>query len=413
MNPKNNLKYFIVIILITSIFTRCTEPEIPLLNLGLDNAYVIPRMQSQALYPAFTGEKYEWRLHTQTGKDSLLSTEKNYIFIAKDIGIYYLSFEIIDSSNPIIHEIEIIVKEEQVAYSPYITSVFEYCPAPGQFINIMPEYISGDTKENMILKVQESISGTNQVLVSLGAYGGYITFGFDHTVINVKNKCDFTIDGNSFYAADNPNPNTSGQGGSSEPGIVMVAFDKNQNGKPDENEWYELAGSEYYKSQTIKNYEITYQKPDQNKIPTPNPSNPFLTDTSYIKWTTNQGTTGYVYKNNFHKQSYYPLWISENKLTFTGTKLLNNAFDESGDGSYYVQYPFDFGYADNKPNKFNIGFNIEWAIDKNGNPVALSGADFIRVYTALNQYCGWLGETSTEISGGRDLHINLTPNIHF
>ncbi|MBE9468718.1 MAG: cell surface protein [Bacteroidetes bacterium] len=389
----------------------CDETEIPLVSLGIENVYIIPRMQAQGLYPAFTGERYEWRLSRKEKKDSILSTEKNYIFLAQDTGKYHLIFEIFDSNNPLIHELDMHVVNEQVAYSPYIHKVYEYKPAPGQFVNCLPEYVLGDTENDMIVKTQESISGTNQVLVSLGAYGGYLSFGFDHTVINVKGESDFSIDGNAFYAASNPNPDAP-KGGSSEPGIVMVAFDKNQNGKPDEEEWYELAGSEYYKTETIKKYKIKYIKPEPDKIPTPDPYYSFITDSSYIAWETNQGTKGHVYKNKFHNQPYYPLWIESDELVFEGTKLLNNAFDEAGDGSYFVQYSYGFGYADNKPNKFNVGFNIEWAVDKNGNHVDLPGADFIRVYTSLNQYCGWLGETSTEISGGRDLHIPILPFAH-
>ncbi len=45
----------------------------------------------------------------------------------------------------------------------------------------------------------------------------------------------------------------------------MVAYDKNKNGKPDDDEWYEIAGSEYFKNETLKNYNITYFKPDENK----------------------------------------------------------------------------------------------------------------------------------------------------
>lgn len=38
----------------------------------------------------------------------------------------------------------------------------------------------------------------------------------------------------------------------------MVAFDRNCNGRADDDEWYELAGSENGKPTTLKNYEITY-----------------------------------------------------------------------------------------------------------------------------------------------------------
>ena len=62
---------------------------------------------------------------------------------------------------------------------------------------------------------------------------------------------------------------------------------------------------------------------------------------------------------------------------------------------------------DNHPNneEDKISFDIGWAVDSLGNPVHLPGVDFIRVYTGVNQQCGWLGETSTELSRAEDLHV--------
>lgn len=289
--------------------------------------------------------------------------------------------------------------------SPYIHKVYEYMPAPGQFVNELPEYEEGDTKNDMRLKAEECIADNEQILVSLGGYGGYIVFGFDHMVENKPGKYDFKIMANAFYAAANPNGEASREGGSCEPGIVMVSYDANGNGKPDD-EWYELAGSEYFKSETIKKYRLTYYKPDENKVRTPDNNYPYLNDTTYIHWKSNQETQGYLYRNTFHNQSYFPLWVDADSLVFEGTKLANNYVDESGTGTYYVQYAYHWGYVDNHPNADDrSNFNIEWAVDQNGNPVQLPGIHFIKVYTAVNQYCGWLGETSTEIMGAVDLHV--------
>ena len=70
-------------------------------------------------------------------------------------------------------------------------------------------------------------------------------------------------------------------------------------------------------------------------------------------------------------------------------------------------YSFDWGYVDNHPNEYEElnSFDISWAVDAFGNSVCLPGADFIRVYTGVNQYCGWIGESSTEVAGFQDLHL--------
>ena len=142
---------------------------------------------------------------------------------------------------------------------------------------------------------------------------------------------------------------------------------------------------------------------------------------TYIKWEDNRGQTDYVYKNKFHDQDYYPRWIDADEMTFRGTLLPKNAVDVSGNGSYYLQYMFKYGaYADNYPNEakdengnYYNGFDIGWAVDpETREPVHLPGVDFIRVYTALNQYCGWIGETSTEIFMARDMHIYVRPDQH-
>lgn len=389
--------------------------DIPLVSLGLDDVYLHTRMKVLSLKPEFTGQSYRWSMKTTDGRDSLLSTEKDYLFLVADTGIYYLTFEINDTENPVKHEMEVVVFNEQVAYSPYISSVLEYEPAPGQFVNMLPEYEEGDTEEDMRQKAEECISRTNKTLISLGGYGGFVTFKFDHTVINMSGKRDFTIMGNAFYAKTPSVLSSSIVGGSSEPGIVMVSFDANQNGLSDD-EWYELAGSEYNKTNTVKNYKIIYTKPDENKLATPDYTHS-LSDTTYVKWTDNQSSQGYVSKNVFHTQSYYPQWITDTSISFTGTKLADNAVDTNGDGSYYFQKAYDWGYVDNHPNEainkdsLNLSsFDIDWAVDKSGNKVHLRGIDFVRVYTALNQYCGWIGETSTEISQAQDLHIYVKPS---
>ncbi len=299
--------------------------------------------------------------------------------------------------------------------SPYMAKVYDFQPAPGQFINTLPEYLPGNTKEDMIAKVEQRLVKyfddedsvwvyNPKQMISLGGYGGYIVFGFDHPVINVPGEYDFKIEGNAFQADQ-----SSTAGGSSEPGIVMVSQDLNHNGIPDDP-WYELAGSEYNNPRTQHNYVITYYKPDEDKTPTPSKTSAYLSDTTYIRWTSNDALTpdsvkGYMSRNTFHSQSYWPGWLADSaSLTFSGSKLPCNAADESGNGTYWVQRFYDWGYVDNRPNTTDPGFKIDWAVDAGGKTKKLEYVDFIKVYCAVNQYCGWLGETSTEVTAAEDLH---------
>jgi hypothetical protein len=405
-------KYRIALLLIVSALVWACQPEPEIVSLGVNEEYAIQRMKILHLHPEYVGAGYEWSMIDSNGRDSIVSTERDLFFVKKDPGVYHMKLHIIDDTDPYIHLFTVTVWNEEVAYDRYITTVYEYCPAPGQFVNLLPEYREGDTEATMIKKVEECISGKNDVLISLGGYGGYVTFGFDHSVVNVPGEMDFKILGNSFYAAANPNPDAPESGGSAEPGIVMVSIDRNDNGYPDD-EWYELAGSEYYKPATAHNYSITYYRTGDNHEATPKPNTP-ITDTTYIPWTANDGTTGYIEKNSYHRQEYFPQWITSNELTFSGTRLGHNAIDESGVGNYYVLYAYDWGYADNHPNEVEDKscFNIDWAVDRDGKPVKLDGIDFVRVFTGVNQSCGWLGETSTEICRAEDLHIekNVLPN---
>ncbi len=386
-------------------FCSCKE-EIPMVSLGIDDRYAVARMQALVLHPRFDGDGYLWTMPDSAGDETVVSTSRDFVFCKAVPGEYDLRLRIEDKTNPYVHDVHIVVWEEEVAYSRYIAKVYEYCPAPGQFVNVMPEYEPGNTYADMLEKAEESISGTNDGMVSLGAFGGYITFGFDHSVVNVPGEYDFKILGNAFYASETPDPDDPYSGGSAEPGIVMVSFDRNGNGIPDD-EWYELAGSEYYKPQTKHGYRITYHRPDPLKPATPDERNPSVTDTSYIRFTDNEGGTGHVAKVVFYNQEYFPCWVNEASLTFGGTKLADNAVDESGNGSGYVQHAYDWGYVDNHPNgvRDKSSFDIGWAVDGNGYPVDLPCIDFVRVYTGVSQSCGWLGEISTEVSRAEDLHV--------
>lgn len=357
----------------------------------------------------------KWTVVTAPGAlYRLAANNSTALFTAVDKGDYKISVSSGDLSDTLL----VTVKPAAQAPSPYIAKVFDYLPAPGQFVNEMPKYAAGDTYETMLAKVEKELKGEDASVITLGGWGGYVVIGFDHTIVNVAGRRDFRINGNAFGANSNPRPNAP-FGGSCEPGIVLVAYDKNKNGKPDEDEWYEIKGSGNFSAEqepwyttavngkvdvrTFRNYEMTYSRPATETAGTPDN---YVSIPNYIAWKDNQGQQGYKIKNTYHAQSYYPAWVKDNQLTFKGIRLAANGVDESGTGSYYVLYAYSYGYVDNYPNVHdNAGIDIDWAIDKNGNKVELPGIDFVKIYNGVDQENGWLGETSTEVSRGEDLHL--------
>lgn len=289
--------------------------------------------------------------------------------------------------------------------SPWLSRVLEFRPAPSQFNMEVPELTPEMTPEHVLDVVKNQICGAKTPgLISLGAFGGYVTVAFDHPVVNVKGSHDFRIYGNAFIT------DKETRAGSAEPGSVWVSADVNENGLPDDP-FYELKGSEYHESTTLRDYTITYYAPDPEREPVKDPDHKFIYDSTYIRWTDNEGGEGYLPMITFHTQSYWPLWADgQESISFTGTRIAPVSVDSSGKGTKFTSYAPEWGYADCYPNDgTDWGFDISNAVDSEGNPVKLVQIDFIRVQTAVNQFCGWIGEASTEVSGGEDLHPDAVP----
>lgn len=255
---------------------------------------------------------------------------------------------------------------ENTSASKYVTKLFEYSPAPGQFIND-----SSFGTEN----AAKSILGKNDGIVSLGAYGGYIVLGFDHDVINREEMNDLAIYGNA-------------QSSFAEPGIIWVMQDENKNSLPDDT-WYELKGSEYEKEGYIKSYEVTYFKPKKAD--------------EDIKWEDNRGNSGFVKLNTYHHQTYFPEWIDDDAYTLSGS-LLPNVNINTNTPNFITSLPFTWGYADNLEGRNDI--DIDNAVDHNGAKVNLPTINFIKIQTGILADLGWLGELSTEITSVEDLSIS-------
>lgn len=275
----------------------------------------------------------------------------------------------------------------------YITEILDYTPAPGQYINT----IWGSPH------AASSIQGGINGMVSLGAFGGSIVFRFEEAVENHPDNpfgIDFTIFGNP-------------QAEWSEHGIVLVMKDENNNGKPDDT-WYELAGSDYFLSSSVRNYMVTYVNPGGNTV-------------RDVPWSDNLGSSGFIYGIDLYQQMYYPHAdsfpaIEMDQYSLSGSLVLGSV--DRGDPLRIRSISKPFGYADNRPrgippytlpdnpyteeieNSGGDAFDIDWAVDGDGTYVDLDMIHFVKVQTAINDHGGWLGEISTEITGA----VDVTPD---
>ncbi len=289
-----------------------------------------------------------------------------------------------------------IQKANPLQHFPYISRIWEYRPAPGQFINAAPLGLPSSA---------ESLVGGINGALSLGAFGGYVVFDFGQAVENDPDNpygVDFTIFGNPTLQW-------------AEPGVVSVMKDENGNGLPDDT-WYELAGSDYRFSSTIQDYSVDYKNPGE---------------TADVPWMDNQGDSGFVFVNPIHQQPYYPSAeffpdLDAESYSLSGTQIKNEV-DDSNPG-VLISRRRAFGYADNQvrglepyslepsglasslsppdnpytremENSGGDAFDIGWAVDSSGEYVDLERIHFVKVHTGVMADGKWLGEISTEITG--------------
>lgn len=326
---------------------------------------------------------YTWSVdgtEVQSGESS------EYVFDLTAEGSYTVSVTMRNSYTAASQDLTVTVLPAEGRYfraadassNASISKVYEYTPAPGQFIN---DGVTLTTQEEACSYAFERLSQGQ--FVSLGAFGGYLIAGFDHSVENsMDGGFDLQITGNAHSS-------------SSEPGIIWVSQDENGNGLPDDT-WYELRGSEYGKPETWQDYAVTYYRPSSNG--------------TSIEWTDNRGSSGSVdYIPAYHSQeTYFPLWITADSYTLRGTRLEDRLVDENGNGSLWIGHPFDWGYADNWSgtdpdiDKFRISDAVRW----DGEPADLTYIDFVKIQCGVQAKGGWTGEQSTELTLIRDLHID-------
>ncbi len=350
------------------VITTAAPPEIILDDAGIYSVKQGDEIRLAPRYERADDATFEWVI-----ENNIVCTERAYVFYGESHGEHFITLTVTTAAGSASQSLTIDVVER--------FKVYEYTPAPGQFI--------GDTKSGGFrgteLTAADAVAYADQRImqgkfVSLGAFGGYIVLGLERTIPN-DDGYDFAVRGNAFE-------------GSSEPGIVWVMQDENGNGMADDT-WYELRGSETGAATTIQEYAVTYYRPSDKCMP--------------VAWSDSEGESGTIeYLESFHDQdSYYPTWIAEDSYTLRGTRLESRSYDSSGNGSKWINPAFDWGYADNTSpidatNNEN-SFDISNAIGATGESITLGHIDFVKIQSAIQQQCGWAGELSTEIRGIREL----------
>ena len=170
-------------------------------SMSLEAAYSTDRCKVLLIEPAITGfdqnPVYEWTVKGPGDAEAAeAGTDKTLSFIQLETGDYTISLTVTDDSG--ITETKsatVTVTTEATAYSPCISEVFEYRPALLNDKGL--RFGPNDTYTSALQSVSQGLSGKeyselNQG-VNLGSFGGFIVFGFDHTVMNVKGLRDFRI----------------------------------------------------------------------------------------------------------------------------------------------------------------------------------------------------------------------------
>lgn len=363
----------------------------------------------QPVVSDFTAPVYEWAVD---GKSAGCAAQ-GYMFTPENPGLYRISVSVSEkrqtsASTSItrnvtagggvttaVVEVECVDASEASrmrtpASSPMSNKVYEWIPAPGQFIN---QKSMGGAENDYASACKWAETRLAEGLdVSLGAFGGYIIVGFDHSIRKTSGY-DFIVESNAFV-------DEAGRQGSNEPGIVWVMQDVNGNGLPDD-EWYELKGSESDEKSTVRGYAVTYYRP----------ASPAMN----VSWTDNMGGSGEIdYLKTFHNQDYYyPAWIEADTYTLYGTKIKSKNYYDSELG-IWNNPPYAWGYVDNVGSDAvenvagqGTGFRISNAVYPDGTPAVLEYIDFIKVQVAVQAKSGIIGELSTEVLGFKDCSIAL------
>ncbi|TDQ08274.1 hypothetical protein [Pedobacter metabolipauper] len=344
---------------------------------------------------------YEWVLTknpVDQVTDSVIGNTKDLRFITLYPGTYELTLNVLADQKKGSKKTTITVINDK-NYNPYITNIYDFDPAPGMFANDL--FKTGNLKADVMNTALGRINETSVGYpLDLGGFGGSIVVGFDHTVVNIPGEKDLRVYGGDLTDKTNPPA----------PGLIYVAYDKNDNAKPDDDEWYEIIGSSHAKANTVKNFKITYNKPATGKPVVVTGPNGFFADLEHLYCENNQGQSYYMARPKTKKE-FYPTWATQNTIVYEGIKLnVNFEAARAGQTTLWNFEAPEWGYV----NSVNPDIDIDWAVDKNGVKANLPGIDFIKVVNCVSEPMGLCQQQSSmaaRFSGAADLHILKKYNL--
>lgn len=371
----NNRKILITIfILIVTVSLSCckNEESIDPVIITISPSYSTIKCKVLEIVPKVSGATnatYKWAIG-----DSVIGQTDTLQFISNEAKTYAISLVV--SKIGTRDSVNFTVAVQNANYSLCQNKLLEYKPAYSVGIGNTIKVPYND----FLNTVNDKLTAGTVISLPLGCFGGTCTYAFDHTIVNKKDTTDFSV--------------TSASGADFALGIIYVAYDKNKNGIPDDNEWYEIAGS-YYDSEE-PDYQVTYSNYIENVELRKDSAN----------WVDNRGNSGKL------ASSY-----SQSATAFPGILRSNMAAPLNG-----WNYPLVlkgrllkvkgvqgvWGYA----SLANLGgltqnIDIDWAVDSKGNYVHLMGIDFIKIQMAqlMEKTEGSNDYARFSIREIRDLHI--------
>ena len=316
---------------------------------------------------------------------------------------------------------------QETVYTIYVVNQrFDDLPdSVVDFINIGSQYTNdqstagdyGTRPVRSLVGSNYSMGGNASGPVSLGGFGGYITYYYADPISDDPNNpygIDFIVFGNAYR----------GNQEFGEPGQVWVSEDGET--------WFALAGGMHYEDYANWEYTITYSRNDDGST------------------TATAGGNSKRYSFEYPDPLKYPYHSfseqDKNSMTFTGI-CFESSDEQDSSGSEMARHS-GFGYADqgsmgtrlpgedsgqwfeilgdmnetgyemlarnialnpyaeypsgNNVGRFSVptdGMDLAWAVDANGQPVTFAqGIHYVRIVTATNIVNQSLGEKSTEIN---------------